>query len=230
MLAGMLSERVAGITAAVASAARRAGRPPGDVTLVAVTKSAPASVFEQAAAAGLTDLGENRLPAALERMAGWETRFRWHFVGHLQANKVRRAVAAFDVFHGVDSLELLLRIDRVAAELGRRPECLLQIDITGEASKHGLAPEEAGSALAAGAELEAATLVGLMTMAPVVADPEEARPVFADLARLRRELAEGASRPLLPHLSMGMSQDFEVAVEEGATLIRIGRQLMDGLD
>lgn len=222
-----LAQRYEEVRQEVTAAALRAGRDPSGITLVVVTKAAPPSVFEAASAAGIQDVGENRLPAALERMAGYESAFRWHFVGHLQANKARRAVAAFDVFHGIDSLALLARVDRLAAEMDRRPELLLQVNVSGEASKHGFTPQEVPAAVRAATGLQAARVVGLMTMAPQVSDPEEARPVFADLAALRRDMTGVLP---LPHLSMGMSEDFVVAVEEGATLIRIGRRIVDGLD
>lgn len=223
----LLAERLAGVRAAIAAAALRSGRAPQDVTLVAVTKSAPPQTFGLLAAAGVTDAGESRVQDAERRLSGWETAFRWHLVGHLQSNKVRRAVPLFDVFHGVDSPALATRIDRVAGELGRRIDFLLQVNVSGEASKHGVPAEQAPAALAALAGLRHARLVGLMTMAPLADDPERARPVFAALRELRDRCQGRHGAPPLPELSMGMTDDFEVAVEEGATLVRVGRRLVD---
>ena len=223
-LAAALPARLAAVRAELDAAAARGGRSGEDVGLVVVTKSAPPTVFPALGALGVTDLGENRLQDAEQRLAGVERAFRWHFIGHLQSNKAKRALALFDVFHGVDSVGLLQRLDRLAGEAGRRPELLLQVNVSGETSKSGLRPDELPAALAAGAELAHARLVGLMTMAPRVPDPEQARPVFTALARLRD--AHRGEHPHLVELSMGMTEDFAVAVEEGATLVRIGRRLV----
>jgi hypothetical protein len=224
-----LAQRVAAVRAEIDAAAARAGRRPSDVTLVVVTKSAPPAIFAAARDAGIRDVGESRVQDALTRMAGHECDFRWHFVGRLQANKVRKAVAAFDVFHGIDAVDLARRVDRVAGELGRTPELLLQVNVSGEASKQGLEPDALPGALQALGSLAHARLVGLMSMAPLGADPEAARAVFAALAALRARCAP-AVQGGLPHLSMGMSGDFVPAVEEGASLVRIGSRLVDGLD
>lgn len=219
--AATLSRRLAELRAELDA---RAAAPP--VTLVVVTKTAPSALFPVLASLGVTDLGENRVQDAAARLAGHERAFRWHFIGHLQSNKVRKALPLFDVFHGVDSLDLAQRLDRVAGECGRRPELYLQVNVSGEGSKAGLAPSELPACLEALGALRHARVVGLMTMAPRVADPEQARPVFAELARLR-----DAGRDVLPSLtglSMGMTEDFGVAVEEGATVVRIGRRLVAG--
>ena len=219
-----LPERLARVRGELAAAARGAGRPAEGVRLVVVTKSAPQGVFELLAAAGVGDVGESRVQAGLARREGREAAFCWHLVGHLQSNKARAAVGAFDVLHGVDSLELLARLERAAGELGRAPRLFLQVNVSGEGSKHGLSPAALPEALAAARALRHARAVGLMTMAPEGADPEAARPVFAGLRRLRDELA-----PELAELSMGMSEDFAVAVQEGATCVRIGRRLVADL-
>lgn len=219
----VLSERLAAVLAELRACEERAGRSPGSARLVVITKAAPASIFAELQALGVTDVGENRVQDAEQRMAGWERAFRWHLVGHLQANKARRAVERFDVFHGVDSLALMLRLDRFSGELGRRPELLLQVNVSGEASKHGIAPEDLPGALEAARGLAHARVTGLMTMAPQVDEPEQARPVFAALARLSRS---HRPPPELKQLSMGMSDDFAVAVEEGATLVRVGRRIV----
>jgi len=216
--------RLAQVRREIDAAAARAGRAPGEVTLVVVTKSAPEGVFALAAAAGVGNVGESRVQAGLARRAGREALFRWHLVGSLQSNKVRAAVGAFDVLHGIDSAELLLRVERAAAELRRSPQVYLQVNVSGEASKHGLPPAALPAVLQAAGGLAHARLAGLMTMAPEGDDPQAARPVFAALRALRDRHAPG-----LRGLSMGMSDDFRVAVEEGATCVRVGRRLVLGL-
>ncbi len=190
--------------------------------MVAVTKTFPIEVVRAANVAGLTRFGENRVQEALPKVAALPDA-EWHLVGRLQSNKVRRAVQAFDLIHSVDSAALLRRIDAAAHDLGRRPRLLLQANLTGEASKSGLAPDEFDDRdlLAAVAELRAASLVGLMVIARQDAP---ARPVFARLRELRDELEQRTGIGL-PELSMGMSSDAEEAVAEGATLVRIGTAL-----
>jgi pyridoxal phosphate enzyme (YggS family) len=212
-----ISQRIASVRREMDAACTKVGRDPASARLVVVTKSASPEMFAELAALGVTDLGENRVQGAAERLAGYEHAFRWHFIGHLQSNKVRKAVPLFDVFHGVDSVDLMLRIDRVAGELGRRPELMFQVNVSGEGSKSGLDPADVPAAIAAGAALTHARLTGLMTMAPRTEDPEQVRPVFRALADLRGSL---------PELSMGMTADFGVAVEEGATWVRVGRQIV----
>jgi len=218
-----LAERLAHTRAAIDAASARSGRRADAVRLVVVTKAAPPEIFGELAELGVGDVGENRVQGAAERLAGWRTRFRWHFIGSLQANKVRKALPLFDVFHGVDTLALLERIERVAGELELAPELLLQVNVSGEDSKHGLEPAALPGVLRRAAELHHARVVGLMTMAPRDDDPERARPHFEALAELARRHATPACP--LRELSMGMSQDFEVAVEAGATLVRLGRRL-----
>ncbi|MHC4845553.1 MAG: YggS family pyridoxal phosphate-dependent enzyme [Planctomycetota bacterium] len=225
----LLPDRLRALRDAIEAAARRAGRDPDGITLVAVTKSAPPSIFGALRAAGVTDVGESRVQGAAERMAGHETDFRWHLIGHLQSNKARRAMGLFDVFHGVDSIALMRRLDELAVELERDPELFLQVNVSGEPSKHGFAPDELPEALQAASALRRARLVGLMTMAPLADDPEQARPVFQELAALRERHAGSAGAEHLTQLSMGMSDDFAVAVEEGATMVRVGRSLVGGL-
>jgi pyridoxal phosphate enzyme (YggS family) len=226
-----LSDRLARVRRRIAEAAARAGRDPAAVTLVLVTKEAPESIFALARRAGLREIGESRVQQAEQRHEGRADDFRWHLIGHLQANKARRAVRVFDVLHGVDSAALLQRVDAAAAAFDRRPEVLLQVNVSGEASKHGLSPGELPAALEAAARLKCARVTGLMTMAPAADDPGLARGCFRELARLRERHARLPGGGDLVRLSMGMSDDFEVAVEEGATLVRIGRLLVapDGL-
>jgi pyridoxal phosphate enzyme (YggS family) len=219
-----LPERLQRLRQELDAAARRSGRSLQALTLVAVTKSAPDGVFDLLADAGLRDVGESRVQAGQRRRAGRETSFRWHLVGHLQSNKLRAALGSFDVLHGLDSLELLERLDRVARELGLRPEAFLQVNVSGEPSKSGFSPAQLPGALERARGLAGLRLAGLMTIAPAAEDPQAARPVFAGLRELRDRLA-----PDLPQLSMGMSDDFTVAVEEGATCLRIGRRLVEDL-
>ena len=196
----------------------RAGRDPGSVTLVAVSKGQPAEAIVAAAEAGVRHFGENRIQEAVPRIeeataAGVEA--TWHLVGHLQSNKAKAAAAAFDVIHSVDSARLLRRLD-AAAPVPR--DVLLQVNVAAEPQKQGVAPAEVEGLVEAARESTNLRVRGLMTIAPIAADPGDVRPVFRRL----RELAE---RFELPELSMGMTDDFEVAIEEGATLVRVGRAI-----
>jgi pyridoxal phosphate enzyme (YggS family) len=217
-----LSERLAEVRRDIDRAARASGRRGDAVALVVVTKSVAPGIFAAALAAGVTDVGESRVQAGVQRRAQAPGGLRWHLAGSLQSNKVRAAVAAFDVLHGIDSTALLERIERAAAELSRRPALYLQVNTSGEVSKHGLVPAALPEALERAAGLRHARLAGLMTMAPA-GDPQSARTAFAALRALRDRLAPGAG------LSMGMSDDFVTAVEEGSTCVRIGRRLVAGL-
>jgi hypothetical protein len=205
------------VEARLAAACARAGRPRAAVTLVAVTKTVPVEVAAELAALGVRDLGENR-PQELWRKAEALKDVRWHLIGHLQRNKVERTLPLVHRIHSVDSLRLLEAIDAAGPA-----EVLLEFNCSGEASKGGFAPSEAPVLRDALPRLKQARVVGLMTMAALEDDPERCRPTFQALRRLRDELGP------LPELSMGMSNDFEVAVEEGATLIRIGTALFEGL-
>ena len=222
-------EHVAGnlatVRARIAAAAEAAGRDPAGVELVAVSKTFPVAALKAAMEAGQTVFGENRVQEALpkiEALAGIEgpdgARPRFHLVGHLQTNKARQA-GAFDMIESVDSLRLAVALER---RLPRPMPVLLEVNVAGEASKHGFAPDEVGPALAAIAPLAKLDVVGLMTVAPLVADADAARPVFRALRRLRD--AE-AGRLGMGQLSMGMSNDFAVAVAEGATIVRLGRAI-----
>ena len=221
--AAALSERLVEVRRQLERACRSAGRPSADVTLVVVTKAAPPGVFAAVAAAGLTDVGESRVQAGVQRRAQAPAGLRWHLVGSLQSNKVRAAVGAFDVLHGIDSIDLLERVERVASEISRRPQVYLQVNVSGEPGKHGLSPADLPAALDAARALRCARLAGLMTMAPATDAPEAARSTFAALRELRDRLAPATG------LSMGMSDDFVVAVEEGSTCVRIGRRLVAAL-
>jgi PLP dependent protein len=195
------------------------------VTLVAVSKTVPAERLRAAVAAGLTTLGENRVQEGAAKVAEVPGA-TWHLVGPLQANKARRAVEAFDVLEAVGSLELALRLDRIAAEVrpGRPLPVLLQVNVAGDPAKAGFDEEGVAAALPALAALPSLRLAGLMTIGRLVGTPEEARPTFRALRSLAERL--WARFPALGDaLSMGMSDDFEVAVEEGATIVRVGRAL-----
>jgi pyridoxal phosphate enzyme (YggS family) len=195
------------------------GHDPNRLGIVGVTKTHPVEVVRAAVAAGITRLGENRVQEAEPKVAA-VPEAEWHFIGRLQSNKVRRAVRAFPVIHSVDAVDLLERVDRVAAEEGREPRVMLEVNVSGEATKAGMTEAALGTI---GAPRHAA-LVGLMTMAPQGATDAEARAVFGRLRQLRDELAERLG-VALPELSMGMSADAEAAAAEGATLVRIGTAL-----
>lgn len=195
------------------------GHDPDRLRIVAVTKTHPVELVRSALEAGLTMLGESRVQEA-ERKVAAEPAAEWHFIGRLQSNKARRAVGAFEVIHSVDTLELLGRIDRLAAEEGRAPRVLLQVNVTGEASKAGMSPRSLDDVEVPGR----VPLVGLMTIAPMAANDQVARAVFAELRRLRDALARRLGIEL-PELSMGMSADADAAAAEGATLIRVGTAL-----
>lgn len=212
----------------IASAAARSGRDAGAVTLVAVTKSVGAEVFPALHAAGICDVGENRVLDAAEKAAHAPAGLRWHLLGHLQTNKVRKAVELFPVIHSVDSERLAIALDKECAKTGRRIEAFVELN-SGENQKSGLHPGELDGFWKGVLPLQHIQWIGLMTMAPFSNDPESSRPHFRRL----REIAEEWRRreiPSLSGLSMGMSGDFEVAVEEGATHVRVGRALFEGID
>jgi len=204
------------------AAARTAGRSPESIRLIAISKTFPSEYLRAAAAAGQRDFGENRVQEALQKIGDLaDLKIRWHLVGHLQSNKVRRAVTAFHGIHSIDSLDLLLRTDRAAAEAGTSPELLVQVDLAGEATKFGVPEEDVRSLFEA--DLHAGRLVGLMVLPPWTENPDEARPWFGRLRRLRDRLErDGIPPDRLRELSMGMSHDFEAAVLEGSTMVRIG--------
>ena len=208
----------------IAAAARAAGRAPDEVRLLAVSKTFSADHVRAAYAAGQRDFGENKVQEALlKRDETADLEIRWHLIGHLQSNKVRKAAPAFAAIHAIDSVDLLRRVDQAAAELGAAPDLYIQVDLAGEATKFG-APEEDVPAIAREAvSCRAARLRGLMLLPPWFDDPELARPYFRRLRDLRdRLVAQGLDRSHLGDLSMGMSHDFEVAIQEGATLVRVG--------
>lgn len=219
-----IAERVERARERIAAACAKAGRSADEVEIIGVTKTHGPDVVREAWEADIRIMGENRV-----QEAGWKIPQsvggpEWHMIGHLQRNKVRPALEFFSVIHSVDSLRLLDQIERVAEEAGKRPEILLEVNVAGESSKDGMSPEEAPVLVERALECRNVTLTGLMTMAPFFPEAEQARPVFARLRELRDEL-ESRFAVGLPQLSMGMSNDFEVAVEEGATWVRLGTVL-----
>jgi pyridoxal phosphate enzyme (YggS family) len=232
MPAQTLAARLAVVERRLQAACDRAGRPRSEVTLVAVTKTVPADVAALLPALGVSDLGENR-PQELWRKAAALTGVRWHLIGHLQRNKVERTVPLVHRIHSLDSLRLLEAVEAAcAAGLtgGRKLPALLEVNASREANKHGFATEEVPALVPHLTTLRHVRVDGLMTMAAYAEDAEASRPVFATLRQLRDRLRDllGPGHPL-DQLSMGMSNDFEVAVEEGATLVRLGTVLFEGL-
>ena len=221
----LLATRLAGVRARLATAAQRSGRKPDEIRLIAISKTHPASVIKQVIQLGAADLGENRVQEAEGKIAeiGREN-VRWHLVGHLQANKARRAINLFDVIHSVDSVDLAQRLDRLCAEEGRETlPVLIQVDLGHEETKSGVDEPALTHLVEALGPLTHLKLVGLMTLPPFFDDPEQSRPFFRRLRELRDELNQrGAFADGTGELSMGMTHDFEVAIEEGATMVRIG--------
>ncbi|HEX2912015.1 MAG TPA: YggS family pyridoxal phosphate-dependent enzyme [Chloroflexia bacterium] len=221
-----LADRIAEVNARIEAAARRGGRKVQEITLVGVSKTVGREAVEAAFKLGIHDFGENRVPdaeAKFDPLPYPPGSARLHLIGHLQTNKARRAVALVDIIHSVDSVKLAKAISRYAQELQKVMPVLLEVNVSGEESKEGLAPAELPAVLEELIRLPNLELRGLMTMAPYTATPEETRPVFASL----RELFERESPGLdsWRDLSMGMTNDFEIAIEEGATLVRIGRAI-----
>ena len=208
----------------VARAAERSRRDCSEVELLVVTKTWSPSVITEVLEEGHTLLGENKLQEAEKKIAQLPDGLRWHFIGHLQRNKARKALALFDSIHSVDSVRLARHLDRVAGELNRKTSIFLQVNAAGEESKSGFAVGELAEALPDLAGLSNLEVAGLMSIPPVVAQPEAARSSFRALRALRDDLQQGTGMSL-PGLSMGMSHDFEVAIEEGAPIVRVGSSI-----
>ena len=220
-----LEEILAEVRGRIAAACARAGRDPAEVEIVAVTKTHGAETVDEAWRAGLGVVGENKVQEAAWKKPASASGPSWHLIGHLQSNKVRKALELFDVIHSVDSAKLADRINAVADEIGALPRVLLEVNVSGESSKSGMKPEEVRGALEhIAAHCPRITVEGLMTMAPFSENPEDARPHFRRLRELRDKMQD-ALGVALPRLSMGMSGDYEVAVEEGATWVRLGTVL-----
>lgn len=233
-----MRERVADIRRRIALACQRAGRDIATVRLIAVTKTHDAATVADVLAAGVTDVGENRVQEAdakIAALAAHQPAAVWHLIGHLQRNKARRAALLFTTIHSIDSVDLAAAVARHAAAAGQTLDILLQVNVSGEASKEGFdlqhwhdEPARLAAFLGAArsiASLTGTRIIGMMTIAPLNADPEAARPVFRSLRSLRDVVRSQAPEICWDELSMGMTDDFEIAIEEGATMVRIGRAL-----
>ena len=219
-----IASRLQQVRDRIAGACARSDRDPGSVRLVAVTKTVPPAGVAAALAAGQTLFGENRVQEALQKMSEVGPEATWHLVGHLQKNKARHAVGAFALIHGVDDAELARELDRRAAARSMTQPVLVQVNLSGEVSKSGSDETELLPLLTEVARLPRLDLCGLMIIPPPVDDPELSRPWFRRLRALRDRSASVLEHPL-PELSMGMTDDFEIAIEEGATLVRVGRAI-----
>ena len=221
----LLAVRLAGIRDRIEAAAQKAGRAAGEVTLVAISKTHPASAIRTLIELGATDIGENRVQEAEQKIPEiGQGQVRWHLVGHLQANKARRAVNLFDVIHSLDSVDLARRLDRICVEEQKNSlPVLIQVDLGQEETKSGIDESQLNDLVAGLGPLTRLKLIGLMTLPPFFDSPEQSRPFFRRLRELRDELAaRGAFGDGKGELSMGMTHDFAVAIEEGATMVRIG--------
>ena len=222
---GDLHRRLDGVREKIDECARRSGRSADDLTLVAVSKTHPAEVVRQAIAAGVADFGENRVQEAEGKIPEvGRDQARWHLIGHLQSNKARRAVELFDMIHSLDSAALARRLDRMCIDLDRQElSVLIQVDLGHEPTKTGAVEKDLPEIIEAIRESERLSLIGLMTLPPFFEDAEKARPFFRRLRKMRDELRrQGAFDDGRGELSMGMTHDYEVAIEEGATILRIG--------
>ena len=216
-----LAAHLESIRQRIATACERAGRAPESVTLLAVTKSQPPELVTEAAKLGLTLFGENKVQEAKAKIPLCPARLRWHMIGHLQSNKCRDAVELFELIQSVDSLSLAEELNKRAQQAAKTVPILLEVNIVGEASKFGYKPEQLLLDLAKLNALPRLELHGLMTVPPTSPVPEKVRPVFRRLRELREQCQQALGAPL-PHMSMGMSGDFEVAIEEGSTIVRVG--------
>lgn len=230
MAGGSVAERLERVRATIQEAAERANRPAGSVRLIAVSKTMPATVIRQAIEAGVTDLAENRVQEAQEKIPGLRDQpARWHLIGHLQSNKAGKALELFTMIQSVDSLSLATLLSRRAERRHAPIEALFEVNVAGEATKSGFTPEELLVAAPALAILPGIVSRGLMTVAPAVADPEGIRPVFRRMRQLRDQLTD-VFGPAFTELSMGMSHDYAVAIGEGATMVRIGTAIFGERD
>lgn len=223
-----MEERLHDIYSRIAQAARCAGRDPSDIQLIVVTKNIPVEIIREVISLGVRHIGENKVQEAIAKQKEFQptthdprlTTIQWHLIGHLQTNKVRDAVEIFDWIHSIDSLRLAEKIHQEAEKIKKIMPVLIEVNVSGESTKHGISPNDLPELVNALKSFSSVNVEGLMTMAPVVSDPNQARSYFQQLTRLRDQLKLGL--PQFSHLSMGMSQDFEVAIEEGATMVRIG--------
>jgi len=219
-----LAANLQSIRQRISSACERAGRDPASVTLVAVTKSQPPELVAEAAKLGLSLFGENKVQEAKAKIPLCPARLRWHMIGHLQTNKCREAVGLFEMIQSVDSLHLAEEVSNRAGQAAKSMPVLLEVNVAGEASKFGYQPEQVLVELSRINALRRLEIQGLMAVPPWTMEPEKVRPSFRKLRELKSQCEQILGAPL-PHLSMGMSGDFEVAIEEGATIVRIGTAL-----
>lgn len=219
-----IESRVQSVLAKIRSAAEKAGRPASSVRLVAATKTVPVEKIAEGVQAGLAILGENRVQEALSKIPAFNPGpVQWHFIGQLQRRKVRAVIGVFDLIHSVDSLELAQEIDRRAGDAGRRQDVLLEVNIGNEPTKTGFCPDDVRQAVSELAQLSHIRIKGLMAIPPPTISPDSARPYFRKLAELAKMIdAQHLPSVKMDELSMGMSNDYEVAIEEGATLVRVG--------
>jgi pyridoxal phosphate enzyme (YggS family) len=221
-----ISDNINTIKQRIVSAAVKCGRDPDSIKLLAVTKTVPTEYIIKAIDAGITMLGENYVQEAKEKITVLGQRAQWHMIGHLQTNKAKYAVNLFDYIHSVDRLELAQELDKRAGLIGRKINILIEVNISGEKTKNGIPATTAIDLIKITSKLENLSVCGLMTMAPYSNDPENARPYFSALRNLRDNIScQKISGIPMEELSMGMTDDFEVAIEEGATIIRIGRAI-----
>lgn len=218
-----IADNIRAVLDRIEAAALRARRSPDEITLVAVAKTFPADVVLAAIAAGITDIGENRAQELKEKVAVLGDRARWHFVGHLQTNKVRNVIGRTHLVHSVDRFGVAEAISRRALSLGTEQAILIEVNVGGETSKHGVEPPRAVALAEEVDRLDGVAVMGLMTIPPATTDPDGSRVYFKDLSALRDELVTRI--PAATELSMGMTRDFEVAVEEGATIVRVGEAI-----
>ncbi|MCE5210754.1 MAG: YggS family pyridoxal phosphate-dependent enzyme [Deltaproteobacteria bacterium] len=210
----------------IAAAAARVNRVPDSIKLLAVTKTVSPSAIAQALDAGVTMLGENYVQEAKEKIAVMEKRVQWHMIGHLQTNKAKYAVNLFDYIHSVDRPELAEEINKRARLAGRKINILIEVNVSGEKTKNGIPAIRSVDLIKNISPLENVSIKGLMTMAPYSDNPEKSRPYFSELKNLQKKIIqEGITGILMEELSMGMTDDFEIAIEEGATIVRIGRAI-----
>ncbi|MBP83287.1 MAG: YggS family pyridoxal phosphate-dependent enzyme [Verrucomicrobiales bacterium] len=224
-----IAENLSFVEAEVSDAAARVGRLADEITLIAVSKTWPVDVIQEAVSAGHRIFGENKVQEILEKVPAMSFELKWHLIGHLQKNKTRKVLPYCAMIHSVDSLGLALQIDRIAGELGLKPEILLQVNVARDEAKFGLVAEDLENIVSEVAQLEQVQLKGLMTVPAFDPDPEKVRPHFAALRELRDQLTTSTGVEL-PELSMGMSHDFRAAIEEGATQIRVGSSIFGQRD
>lgn len=208
----------------IETAAKKSGRDPKNVQLVAVSKTWPVEFIQEAVDAGQIIFGENKVQELLNKIPQMSEKIQWHLIGHLQKNKIRKVLPLCTCIHSIDSLTLAQRVDRISGELNLNRDILLQVNVSDDSAKFGFSLDEIREQFAELLKLEHLQINGLMTVPAFDPDPEKTRPHFAHLRKLRDELAAEFDHPL-PHLSMGMSHDFETAIEEGATLVRVGSSI-----